>query len=107
MGLARGGSLENAIVVGDTAVLNEEGLRFGDEFVRHKALDCVGDYFLSGARIRGSVSTTRPGHGINNKLLRALFADASAWRLVSPAHALPLPLRAQKIAASAIAAPLA
>jgi UDP-3-O-[3-hydroxymyristoyl] N-acetylglucosamine deacetylase len=96
MGLARGGSLDNAIVVGDTAVLNEEGLRYGDEFVRHKALDCVGDYFLSGARIRGAVSTTRPGHGINNKLLRTLFADRSAWRLVSPAHAVPVPLRAMR-----------
>ena len=98
MGLARGGSLENAIVVGDTAVLNEEGLRFGDEFVRHKALDCVGDYFLAGARIRGSVSTIRPGHGINNKLLRTLLADRSAWRLTSPAHVTPvLPRIARKI----------
>lgn len=86
MGLARGGSLENAIVVGDKAVLNEEGLRFGDEFVRHKALDCVGDYFLSGLRVRGAVTTVRPGHGINNKLLRALFADRSAWRVISPAR---------------------
>lgn len=93
MGLARGGSLDNAIVVGDTAVLNAEGLRYGDEFVRHKALDCVGDYFLCSARIRGAVSTVRPGHGINNKLLHALFADRTAWRLVSPAHAMPLPLR--------------
>ncbi len=85
-GLARGGSLDNAIVIGDKQVLNEGGLRFGDEFVRHKALDCVGDYFLSSLRIRGAVSTTRPGHGINNKLLRALFADRSAWRLVSNAQ---------------------
>jgi UDP-3-O-[3-hydroxymyristoyl] N-acetylglucosamine deacetylase len=87
MGLARGGSLENAIVIGETKILNEEGLRYNDEFVRHKALDCVGDYFLSGLRMRGAVSTIRPGHGINNKLLRALFADRSAWRLVSRAYA--------------------
>lgn len=87
MGLARGGSLENAIVVGDTSVLNEEGLRFGDEFIRHKALDCVGDFFLVGARIRGAVTAYKPGHGINNKLLRALLADRSAWRMVSSAHA--------------------
>jgi len=88
-GLARGGSLDNAIVIGDDAVLNEEGLRYGDEFVRHKALDCVGDYFLSGLRIRGAVTTTRPGHSINHKLLTALFSDRSAWRLVTRTHVAP------------------
>jgi UDP-3-O-[3-hydroxymyristoyl] N-acetylglucosamine deacetylase len=96
MGLALGGSLDNAIVVGDKAVINEEGLRFGDEFVRHKALDCVGDYFLSGVRIHGAVSTVRPGHGINNKLLRALLADRSAWRLTSAARAIVVSLPAPK-----------
>ncbi|HEU5046726.1 MAG TPA: UDP-3-O-acyl-N-acetylglucosamine deacetylase [Rickettsiales bacterium] len=85
MGLARGGSLDNAIVIGDKAVLNEEGLRYNDEFVRHKALDCVGDFYLSGMRLRGAVTTHRPGHGINNKLLRALFADRDAWRLTTSA----------------------
>jgi UDP-3-O-[3-hydroxymyristoyl] N-acetylglucosamine deacetylase len=88
-GLALGGSLGNAIVVGDKAVLNAEGLRYNDEFIRHKALDCVGDYFLSGMRIRGAVTTSRPGHGINNKLLRALFADRGAWRVVSRTLAKP------------------
>jgi len=97
MGLARGGSLDNAIVVGEKDVLNEEGLRYGDEFVRHKALDCVGDYALSGSRIRGAVSTTRPGHGINNKLLQALLADRNAWRLVSSAQAVPLPLHSARV----------
>ncbi len=82
-GLARGGSLDNAIVISDKRVLNAGGLRYNDEFVRHKALDCVGDFFLSGLRIRGSVSTTRPGHGINNKLLHALFANSKAWRIAS------------------------
>ena len=86
MGLARGGSLKNAIVVGEEAVLNDEGLRFSDEFIRHKALDCVGDFFLAGARLRGAVSVYKPGHSINNKLLRALFVDRSAWRMVSAAH---------------------
>jgi len=101
-GLARGGSLENAIVVGENAVINEEGLRYGDEFVRHKALDCVGDFALAGARIRGAISAVRPGHGINNKLLRALLADRSAWRIVSPAHPVPVPMRsARKIASGA------
>ena len=82
MGLALGGSLHNAIVIGEDEILNEGGLRYADEFVRHKALDCVGDYFLSGAPIHGLVSTTRPGHGVNNKLLRALFADPANYRIV-------------------------
>ncbi|MDX2095669.1 MAG: UDP-3-O-acyl-N-acetylglucosamine deacetylase [Alphaproteobacteria bacterium] len=82
MGLALGGSLHNAIVIGEDDILNEGGLRYADEFVRHKALDCVGDYFLAGGLIKGEVVTSRPGHGINNKLLRALFADAANYRLI-------------------------
>ncbi len=82
MGLALGGSLHNAIVVGEDAILNEGGLRYADEFVRHKALDCVGDYFLAGAMLQGKVSTARPGHGVNNKLLRALFADPANYRIM-------------------------
>lgn len=81
-GLARGGSLDNAIVVGEDRVLNEEGLRFSDEFVRHKTLDCIGDYYLAGYRILGKIIVSRPGHGINNKLMRTLLADTSAWKLV-------------------------
>lgn len=81
MGLARGGSLDNAIVLGKDTILNEEGLRFNDEFVRHKALDCLGDYFLSQYRIQGKLSTKKPGHGINNRMLRALFAQPEAWHL--------------------------
>lgn len=81
MGLALGGSLHNAIVLGDEDILNEGGLRYQDEFVRHKALDCVGDYFLAGAQIQAHITTTRPGHGINNKLLRALFADPANYRI--------------------------
>lgn len=82
-GLARGGSLENAVVVGENGIINAEGLRMPDEFIRHKALDCVGDLFLAGARIEGMFSFLRPGHGVNNKLLRALMADKTAWKLVS------------------------
>jgi UDP-3-O-[3-hydroxymyristoyl] N-acetylglucosamine deacetylase len=82
MGLALGGSLHNAIVVGEDEILNEGGLRYADEFVRHKALDCVGDYYLAGAIIQGKVATHRPGHGVNNKLLRALFADPANYRIV-------------------------
>lgn len=82
-GLARGGSLHNAIVIGKEGVLNREGLRFSDEFVRHKALDCIGDLYLAGAPILGRVVAKRPGHGINNQVLRALFADQAQWRMTS------------------------
>jgi UDP-3-O-[3-hydroxymyristoyl] N-acetylglucosamine deacetylase len=82
-GLARGGSLANAVVIGEEGVLNAEGLRCPDEFVRHKALDCVGDYFLSGYRIFGKAVTLRPGHALNNRLLRALFNTPSAWHLAT------------------------
>lgn len=81
MGLALGGSLHNAIVLGDEDILNEGGLRYADEFVRHKALDCIGDYYLAGAPISGMVTTSRPGHCINNALLRALFANPANYRL--------------------------
>lgn len=80
-GLARGGSLANAVVVSDEGVLNPEGLRWPDEFVRHKALDAVGDLYLGGA-IRGRFTGLGSGHMLHMKLLRRLFADPSAWRLV-------------------------
>jgi UDP-3-O-[3-hydroxymyristoyl] N-acetylglucosamine deacetylase len=79
-GLALGGSLKNAVVVSKDKVLNEDGLRFEDEFVRHKALDCVGDLYLAGAPIIGRVVGDCAGHAMHNKLLRALFADPTAWR---------------------------
>ena len=81
MGLARGGSLHNAVVLSDEGVLNEGGLRYNDEFIRHKALDCVGDYFLCGAHLHAHVTTFKPGHGVNNALLRAIFADSSNYRI--------------------------
>jgi UDP-3-O-[3-hydroxymyristoyl] N-acetylglucosamine deacetylase len=80
MGLARGGSLDNVVVVGrDDEILNEDGLRYGDEFVRHKVLDCVGDLYLAGGPLLGHFAGVRSGHTINNQLLRKLFADPSAW----------------------------
>lgn len=79
MGLARGGSLDNAVVVSGDKVLNEDGLRFKDEFVRHKVLDAVGDLYLAGAPLLGAFEGVRCGHAINNKLLRRLFADETAW----------------------------
>ena len=82
-GLARGGSLANAIVVDGDRVVNPEGLRAPDEFVRHKMLDAVGDLAMAGAPILGRFVAHRTGHALNNRLLRALFADASAWRRIS------------------------
>ncbi len=93
-GLALGGSLKNAVVVSRDRVLNEEGLRFPDEFVRHKVLDCVGDLYLAGAPLIGRVVGHCAGHSMHNKLLRALFADPTAWRVIDqpvvPAERLPL-----------------
>ncbi len=82
MGLALGGSLHNAVVLSEDDIMNDGGLRYADEFVRHKALDCVGDYLLAGGPLKGAVETLRPGHGINNKLLRAVFADPANYRIV-------------------------
>ena len=79
-GLARGGSLDNAVVVDGARVLNLSGLRMADEFVRHKMLDAVGDLFLAGAALQGRFVGHRSGHTLNNRLLRALFADDANWR---------------------------
>ena len=86
-GLARGGSLANAVVVDGPLVLNPGGLRRPDEFVRHKLLDVVGDLALAGAPLRARFSGHRSGHGLNNRLLRALFADEANWRFAAPAGA--------------------
>ncbi|MEO1039689.1 MAG: UDP-3-O-acyl-N-acetylglucosamine deacetylase [Pseudomonadota bacterium] len=83
MGLARGGSMDNAIVIEDDGVANPEGLRFADEFVRHKALDALGDLYLAGLPILGLYKALRPGHGLNNRMLRALFADEANYKIVS------------------------
>lgn len=81
-GLAKGGSIENAIVVDEDHILNEEGLRYEDEFVRHKVLDAVGDLALSGRPLIGRYEGSRAGHAMNNRVLRALMADRSAWEVV-------------------------
>ena len=78
-GLAKGGSLENAIVVKDNEILNEDGLRNRHEFVYHKILDCIGDLMLSGNRILGHVITSQGGHALTNKLLIKFFSDKSNW----------------------------
>jgi len=84
-GLAQGGSLDNAVVVDAARVLNPGGLRMQDEFARHKLLDAVGDLALAGAPLSGRFIAHRSGHALNNRLLRALFADRSAWREVTEA----------------------
>jgi UDP-3-O-[3-hydroxymyristoyl] N-acetylglucosamine deacetylase len=88
-GLARGGSLDNAVVIGNGRVLNKDGLRFRDEFVRHKVLDCVGDLYLAGAPVIGSVRCVKSGHRHNNMLLRSLFAQRDAWRYIDMPAAMP------------------
>ena len=81
-GLALGASLDNTVAIGDDRVINREGLRFPDEFVRHKALDAVGDLALAGAPILGAFRSHRGGHRLNALVLKALFADAEAWTMV-------------------------
>ena len=78
-GLAKGGSLENAIVVKGNQILNEDGLRNRHEFVYHKILDCLGDIMLSGNRIFGHIITSQGGHALTNKLLLKFFSDKSNW----------------------------
>lgn len=82
-GLARGGSLDNAIVLSDTSVLNKDGLRFSDEFIRHKLLDAIGDLYLAGAPILGAYDSYKGGHYMNNMLLKTLFADQGNYEIVT------------------------
>jgi len=81
--LALGGTLDNAIVLDDYRILNEDGLRFEDEFVRHKILDAIGDLYLLGHSLIGEYTAFKSGHGLNNKLLRAMLADAESWEEVT------------------------
>ena len=81
--LALGGSMDNAIVVDDQGVMNQDGLRFEDEFVRHKMLDAIGDLYLFGMGILGAYEGFKSGHALNNKLLRALFDHPDAWEEVT------------------------
>jgi UDP-3-O-[3-hydroxymyristoyl] N-acetylglucosamine deacetylase len=81
--LGLGGSMDNAIVLDEFRVLNDDGLRYADEFVRHKILDAVGDLYLAGRPIIGAFEGYKSGHALNNKLVRALLAERSAWEEVS------------------------
>jgi UDP-3-O-[3-hydroxymyristoyl] N-acetylglucosamine deacetylase len=81
--LTLGGSMDNAVVIDDFRILNEDGLRFEDEFVKHKILDAIGDVYLLGHGLVGELTASKSGHALNNKLLRTLLADASAYELVT------------------------
>ncbi|ALP52337.1 UDP-3-O-[3-hydroxymyristoyl] N-acetylglucosamine deacetylase [Candidatus Tenderia electrophaga] len=81
--LALGGSMENAIVVDDYRILNDDGLRYEDEFVKHKVLDAIGDLYLLGRSLIGAFSGHKSGHALNNQLLRTLMAQEDAWELVT------------------------
>ena len=82
-GLARGGGLDNAIVLDDYRILNDDGLRYEDEFVKHKVLDAIGDLYLLGHPLIGSFSAHKSGHSLNNCLLRELVANQDAWELIT------------------------
>lgn len=90
-GLALGGSLDNAIVMDEYRILNPDGLRLSDEFVKHKLLDAVGDLYLLGHPLLASFSAHKSGHALNNKLLRALLAERAAWETVSFDEAAEVP----------------
>src|SRR5229473_2385461 len=92
VGLARGGSLENAVVINGDRVLNREGLRYVDEFVRHKVLDALGDLYLAGSPVIGHFHGVRSGHALNRRLLEALFADSSAWCSSAMVRRVPEPV---------------
>ncbi|MBF0448621.1 MAG: UDP-3-O-acyl-N-acetylglucosamine deacetylase [Magnetococcales bacterium] len=85
-GLAKGGSLDNAIVIGDFRILNEGGLRYEQEFVRHKIIDAIGDLYLLGHPVQGHFKGIRSGHGLNNALLKTLLTQKDAWEFVEKTH---------------------
>jgi UDP-3-O-[3-hydroxymyristoyl] N-acetylglucosamine deacetylase len=90
--LGLGGSMDNAIVLDEFRVLNDDGLRYADEFVRHKILDAVGDLYLAGHPILGAYEGFKSGHALNNKLVRALLAATSAWDIVTFDDRTPVPV---------------
>jgi UDP-3-O-[3-hydroxymyristoyl] N-acetylglucosamine deacetylase len=89
--LALGSSLDNAIVVDGYRVINEDGLRYKDEFVKHKMLDAIGDLYLLGYSVIGAFSGHKSGHALNNTLLKTLLANESAWEIVTFADAKQVP----------------
>jgi UDP-3-O-[3-hydroxymyristoyl] N-acetylglucosamine deacetylase len=98
-GLALGGGLDNAVVLDEYRVLNSEGLRFADEFIRHKLLDAIGDLYLLGRPLLGAFSAHKSGHALNNRLLRAALADAAALETVVFERAEEAPAGVARLAA--------
>ena len=90
--LALGGSLDNAIVLDDYRILNQDGLRFDDELVRHKILDAIGDLYLMGHILVGEFNGFKSGHELNNKLIRKLYADKTAWEEVQESEIIDIPI---------------
>ena len=82
-GLARGGSVDNAIVIDDYRILNDGGLRYDDEFVKHKMLDAMGDLYLAGHQLLADYEGIKSGHALNNRLVRELFANPQSWEWVT------------------------
>jgi len=103
-GLARGGSLDNAIVMDSFHILNDDGLRYEDEFVKHKVLDAIGDLYLLGHPLIGEYSAHKSGHGLNNRILRALVENESAWELCSFDEAERAPISFVRTASANVAA---
>ena len=102
-GYALGASFENTLVVSEDRVLNPEGLRFADEFVRHKVLDAIGDLALAGQPLLAAYKTVRGGHKLNHAVLSALMADPSAWRVVEAVETVRRPRGRAGIAAGLVA----
>ncbi|MBS35817.1 MAG: UDP-3-O-[3-hydroxymyristoyl] N-acetylglucosamine deacetylase [Thiotrichales bacterium] len=98
--LARGGTLDNAIVVDDYRIVNEDGLRYEDEFVKHKILDAIGDLYLLGHSLIGAFSGYKSGHELNNVLLRTLLADENAWEMVTYEDSVDVPIKYMQPAAA-------
>jgi UDP-3-O-[3-hydroxymyristoyl] N-acetylglucosamine deacetylase len=82
-GLARGGSLDNAVVIDENDILNEDGLRYKDEFVRHKLLDCIGDFSLLGMPILAHIVTRKSGHAFNHSFLEKFFKNKTSWQTLT------------------------
>jgi len=103
-GYALGATFDNTLVVTDNRILNQDGLRFPDEFVRHKALDAIGDLALAGAPLLGAYRSVRGGHKLNHAVLSALMADRTAWRMVEPGR-VARPARGHADVAAGLLAP--
>ena len=101
MGLARGGSLDNAIVLDEYRILNHDGLRYDDEFVKHKTLDAIGDLYVLGHPLLCAFTAYKSGHALNNQLLRTLMADADAWEYATFDKAEEAPIGFQSLMSSA------